>query len=269
MSSLYDGLKSQERNIWVDWEDIPPTAEWLKEIYDAIESSDTFVYVISPDSLASKTCAAELGHAQSNNKRIVPLLYRNVGGIDVPEELKKINWILFRKEDDFEKSMQSLESSLDLDLEWLKAHTRLLVRAKEWESKSKDISYTLSGTDLNEAQEWLIAAEEHDPKPTPVQVSYITASQQGTVVRQRKQLRGFYIVSIIYAIVQSSISYFIVFDEISETGLVFLSPVWLLGLVFGTAGLTIGRNSLKRSVVVTTIAGFLLYAFFIVIWPLL
>jgi len=269
MGTLYDALKSEERDIWVDWEDIPPTAEWLKEIFEAIESAHTFVFVISPDSVASKTCLAELKHAQSHNKRIIPLLCRDVIVVEVPAEIEKINWVLFREKDDFDQSMAKLESAIDLDLEWVKAHTRLLVRAKEWDSKNKDKSYVLAGADLNEAQKWLMAADEHDPKPIQLQVSYITASQQGAVELQRKQLRGFYIVSIVYAVFQSIISYFIVFDEISETGLVFLSPVWLLGLVFGIAGLTVGRNSLKKAVVVTMLAGVSLYAFFIVVWPLL
>lgn len=266
MRKIFDKLESQEKNVWVDWEDIPPTAEWLKEIFDSIESTDTFLFVISPESIVSDTCIAELKHAQSNNKRIIPILYREVNTINSPEEINKIQWIFFRDNDNFGKSMKTLESAIDIDLDWVKAHTRLLVRSKEWDSKKRDGSYILSGTDLDDAQKWLIASDDHNTKPTPLQVAYITASQQGAVAQQRKQLRGFYIVSIVYAVFQSIISYFIVFDEISETGLVFLSPVWLLGLIFGVAGLTIGRNSLKKSVIATIIAGLLLFVFFNTIW---
>ena len=41
--------------MWVDWEDIPPTAEWMREVEVAIEGADTFVFVLSPDSLKSRT----------------------------------------------------------------------------------------------------------------------------------------------------------------------------------------------------------------------
>jgi hypothetical protein len=37
---LHEALGERNRDTWVDWEDIPPTAEWLEEIYSAIESRD-------------------------------------------------------------------------------------------------------------------------------------------------------------------------------------------------------------------------------------
>jgi hypothetical protein len=40
---LHDALARVNRDTWVDWEGIPPTAEWLNEICYGIESSDTFV----------------------------------------------------------------------------------------------------------------------------------------------------------------------------------------------------------------------------------
>jgi hypothetical protein len=33
-------LKEHGRNAWVDWEDIPPSAEWMQEINSAIEAAD-------------------------------------------------------------------------------------------------------------------------------------------------------------------------------------------------------------------------------------
>ena len=47
---LHEALAARERDTWVDWEDIPLTAEWLAEIYAGIEGADAFVFVISPDS---------------------------------------------------------------------------------------------------------------------------------------------------------------------------------------------------------------------------
>jgi hypothetical protein len=71
----------------------------------------------------------------------------------------------------------------------------------------------------------------------------------------------------IYAVLQSGVSYMVVFDEISEEALIALSPLWVLGLVFGLFGLTLGRNSLRRSVVATAAAGVLFFLFFQLIWP--
>jgi hypothetical protein len=80
------------------------------------------------------------------------------------------------------------------------------------------------------------------------------------------KLRGFYLVSLVYGILRSAISYVVVFDEISEEGLIALSPLWVLGIVFGGFGLTLGRNSIRRSVVATVAAGALLFVFFVTLW---
>ncbi len=75
---LYDALAAQKRDVWVDWEDIPPTAEWLKEVYAGIEAADTFICVLSPDSIASVICAREVEHAVTCKKRLIPIVVRDV-----------------------------------------------------------------------------------------------------------------------------------------------------------------------------------------------
>ena len=76
--ALVDVLEARDREVWVDWRSIPPTAEWLHEIDRAIESTDAFLFVISPDSVASETCGHEVRHALRNNKKIIPVLCRDV-----------------------------------------------------------------------------------------------------------------------------------------------------------------------------------------------
>jgi hypothetical protein len=199
----------------------------------------------------------------------VPLLLQDVDPTITPEPLGKLNWIMFRAKDDFDAGIKALNYALELDLDWVKAHTRLLVRAREWDAKGRNHSYLLIDADLEEAQGWLSQAGNKKPSVTQLQVAYVAASQQGMIDRQQKQLRGFYLVSIIYGVLQWTVSYLVVFNEITETGLVFLSPIWLLGLVFGISGLTVGRTSLKRALILTVASAILLYLFFIVIWPLL
>ena len=54
--ALDEYLKSQERDVWVDWEDIAPAAEWQQDIYDNIDAAESFVFVVSTRSLASEYC---------------------------------------------------------------------------------------------------------------------------------------------------------------------------------------------------------------------
>src|SRR2546425_94393 len=70
VSRLQGALDARGRRSWVDWQDIPPTAEWMGEIRSAIDAADAIVFVISPDSAASKVCSEEVLHAIDSNKRI-------------------------------------------------------------------------------------------------------------------------------------------------------------------------------------------------------
>src|SRR3712207_1474722 len=79
---LNDALKERGKSTWVDWEGILPSAEWLKEIYSAIEAADAALFVISPDFAASTVCGKELAHAVAHHKRLVPVVFR-----DTPVEL--------------------------------------------------------------------------------------------------------------------------------------------------------------------------------------
>ena len=63
---------------WVDWDDIPPTADWWSQIETGIEESDAFLFLLSPDSSVSQVCGQEIEHAVKNNKRMLPLVVRDI-----------------------------------------------------------------------------------------------------------------------------------------------------------------------------------------------
>ena len=183
---LDESLKSRGRDAWVDWEDIRPTEDFMQAIYGAIEGVDTFVFVLTPDSVASVVCGREIAHAVAHNKRMVPIVTRDVNAETVPEALAKLNWIFFRDSDDFEKATDTLISAFDTDLEWVHAHTRLLTRAIEWEAKGKSNSFVLRGEDLRAAEQWLAqAGTEKERQPTALQTEYIIASRKAAAKRQR------------------------------------------------------------------------------------
>ncbi len=182
---LHERLGELDRGAWVDWEDIPPTAEWMNEIYSAIEAADTFVIIISPDSLNSEVCRKEIAHAEKNNKRLIPLVCRDIDDMDVPDVLAKINWVFFRDIDDFETATNKLVDAIDTDLDWVRVHTRLLVRAREWEDKGQDKSFTLRGKDLYEAEKWMSQGGDKEPRPSALQTQYVMASRTVSDRRQR------------------------------------------------------------------------------------
>jgi WD40 repeat protein len=179
---LHEALLERGKDPWVDWEDIPATSVWRDRIAAGIDAAPAFIFVLSPDSLGSEECAKELQHALAVNKRIVPIVVRQVEPAEAPTELAELNWIFF---DDFEASFARLAEALDTDLEWQVAHARLLVRAGEWEREERDKSFLLRGSDLDTAERWLARKSGHEQSPAPLQIEYLLASRQAASRRQR------------------------------------------------------------------------------------
>ncbi len=185
VQKLVGALVAGNREVWLDDRNIEPTAEWLKEIFSNIESSDNFLFVISPDSVVSTYARKEIDHAALNNKRIVPIFYKPVPDKDIPEAVAKFQRIDFSGGDGFDAKLAKLVAALDTDLEWKQDHTRLLTRAKEWEQEGKDTSFLLRGKDLREAEQWVAKSAENEPKPTTLHSQYILASRQSATRTQR------------------------------------------------------------------------------------
>ncbi|HNF36067.1 MAG TPA: TIR domain-containing protein [Anaerolineales bacterium] len=172
---LIDTFKKNEFDVWVDWEDIPPAVGWLEQILRGIEESDAFIFLISPDSVNSEVCKVEIEHAAKNNKRIIPIVLREVDPKTVIPTIRDLNWIFIREQDDFAAGIEKVKVAITLDIEWVEEHRRLQVRALEWH-REKDPSHLLRGHDLRTARQMVASAESKDPKPTELQRTYIKYS---------------------------------------------------------------------------------------------
>ena len=134
---IHQELEARDLQPWVDWQDIPPTAEWLDEVYAGIQAADTFLFIISPDSVASEICTLEIEHAVKHNKRLIPVVWKEVEDSQVHSAMPAHNWGFLREEDDFEVNFELLIQALDTDLEHVREHTRLLTRAIEWDQDQR------------------------------------------------------------------------------------------------------------------------------------
>ncbi|NUM46474.1 MAG: TIR domain-containing protein [Anaerolineales bacterium] len=189
---LHEALVAQGFETWVDWEGIPLGTDWWKEIVEGIQNSDNFVFVISPDSVASKVCADELQTAIDNNKRLVPVLIREEKGMvsQIRPELQAINFTFMRTSDEFQNLMPQLLSTLRTDVTHVKTHTRLQNLALEWDRKKRSSSLTLRGEELENAEGWLAHAAGKQPPPSELHGEFIQASRRDTNRRQRQFLTG-------------------------------------------------------------------------------
>lgn len=223
---LIDRLIFKGKDAWVDWEGIPLTApNWWMEIKTGIEAADNFLFIISPDSMASIVCNMELDYAIELKKRIVPVVYVDTDHRDSfasiadykPDEAMKerltgkdplivardnwqhishINWVFFRDTDDFDSAFEKLISTVETDLSYVKAHTRYLTKAKEWFREKRRSDLLLFGGEIDRAEEWLEKAvqfesKKHEevevinPLPDDLHREYIAASRKADRTRRR------------------------------------------------------------------------------------
>jgi WD40 repeat protein len=177
---LNEELQSYGKTTWFDQESIPPGSDFQQEIYQGIESSDNFLFIISPRSVNSPYCASEVEYARKLNKRFVTVLHKAVSTQDLHPALASIQWIDFRYSGDFSANFSELVRTLDTDREYVKSHTKWSQRALEWEEKGKSADLLLRGSELAIAQNWLQETEQQKKKPaaTPLQNEFIEASQK-------------------------------------------------------------------------------------------
>jgi GTPase SAR1 family protein len=186
---LYDALAAVCQKVWVDWNDIPPAEDWRQEIARGIAAAHNFVFIISSHSIASTVCGEELAQAMALGKRLVPLVRQDVGYNNVPPALARLNWIFFQDTDDFDAAFQKLVAAIETDVPYVRAHTRLLMRAREWEAARQDISFLLRGSDLQQAEAWFAQSADRSPQPTALQRDYIETSRRVERERQNAEIQ--------------------------------------------------------------------------------
>jgi WD40 repeat protein len=197
---LHEALKGNDFETWIDWQDIPPSADWLNEVYTAIEGADTFIFILSGSSSISEVCQQEIEHAAKNNKRLIPIVIDDVNPTSIHPVLAAINWIFSRTKDEFHPAIEKLIEAIQTDYDWVKIHTRLQVRALEWERAGHDKSFLLHGTDLLGAEEWLARSGDKQTQPTALHSQYLLASRRAATQRQQVTL-GAVLLGLLVAVV--------------------------------------------------------------------
>ena len=182
---LTDELQKREFDFWVDWEGIPPTVDWMKEIEKGIEEADSFLAIVTPDWMSSRVCIDELNIAVKNGKRLIPVVPCDIAWNDVHPALAHLNFIFFTEAFDFNEQVNKLFTALDTDYDWLKTHRRLQVKALEWERAEKENGFLLRGRDLEDAEQQISINATKNPNPTDLQRDYILKSRQETERQNR------------------------------------------------------------------------------------
>ena len=105
---LAGDLEKAGYDVWWDLTDLRGGDDWLRVIPSAIEASEHFIVVLSPNSAVSDWVKKEYTQALSLRKKIIPLMLERA---TVPFALNTINYVDFTS-DDYAASLQSLLDAL-------------------------------------------------------------------------------------------------------------------------------------------------------------
>jgi WD40 repeat protein len=195
---LAEALQLKEVRVSGDWQ-LVRGEDYNQQLEQLQLGADAVIFILSPDSVRSLPCRTELDRAVEQAKRILPVVYRDVGdeaGAVAPA-LALPQWTFLRADDDFVGGVQGLVEAVNTDFELLPQHRRLLQGAETWQRNQRSPSYLLRKDGLKRAEDWLVQTGRFTnklPKPTPLELDYIRASQSA-------RTRGTRVGSVVVAII--------------------------------------------------------------------
>jgi WD40 repeat protein len=176
-------LVAHGKDVWIDTDGLADGEVFPEALRTAIEGADTFVFVITPEAVASRYCQTEVDHAAKLGKRIIPLLLRPVPDDALPSNLRDRNWIPADAADAVPRLIKAIET----DLDHVRAHTRWTLRAGEWKQAGYDHSLLPRGSELANGEAWLArCATDADPAPTALQRELLLRGRASHSARQRR-----------------------------------------------------------------------------------
>jgi WD40 repeat protein len=180
MEKICNSLRRESITVWTNETDIQ-TGEALEEaIKRGIEQADNVVYLLSPDSVKSYFTRQELEYALSLNKRIIPVLVREISSESIPNALQDLQYIDLTdnvKEEDYHLDESELLRILRQDEAYYNEHKILLTKALKWKRQHENPSILLRGYNLRSAETWLkVASKRTLHPPTPLMEEFIAES---------------------------------------------------------------------------------------------
>jgi tetratricopeptide (TPR) repeat protein len=199
-------LKARGFEPLIDRSDIYAFEEWWQRIEALIARADTVVFVISPDGVASDVALKEVAHAASLNKRFAPIVCRRVEDQQVPEVLRRLNYIFFDDPAQFDHSADQLAEALNTDIAWIRQHTEVGEQARRWAQAKQPSGLLLRSPVLERAERWIASRPRGAPAPTEETQAFLRQSRQGAT-RRRNALTGSLAAGLVLALALAGLAY--------------------------------------------------------------
>lgn len=215
VKALYEKLRAEGLQLWVDWENIPIAADWRMEIKQGIEAAHTFLFIVSADSVKSANCYEEVEQAAAKKTRMISVLWRDDYDRELFRDkqksalqvLRRYNWLdcncknWATVNEAIENTLPKLIETINDDLDYAKDLARLQAYASEWDRNQRKIEFLFGGERLTIAEQLLKKGKEIEaqwyrdgrteelpptPLPTPLLEEFVHASTQAAA-EQKKQ----------------------------------------------------------------------------------
>jgi len=196
VQQLVPALEALHYAITIDTTDVFGAELWKDRLSQMIREADTVVFVLSPASAKSEVCAWEVEQAVDYRKRIIPIVARPLDNVSPHETLKNLNYIFFYQNpcaagSGWGAGLAGLHSTLSVDVEWIRDHTRLTGIAAQWDGQKEDFDLLLRGSELAKFQDWRDRRPSNSPELTALQRKFLEASEHAQQARndaERQQL---------------------------------------------------------------------------------
>jgi hypothetical protein len=179
-----------ERGLVADWDQtatdpdnvslgISAEDEWWARLKELIGRADVMVFVVSPDSAASKVCDEEIAYARALGKRVIPILCRPIDFKRGPPRLTALNVKLsFITESSYDNSVEALMRAVLLDIQWMRELSLLTQTATRWDDTERGNDQLLEGADLLAAEKWVSQRPASAPPVPALVLDFLGASRQ-------------------------------------------------------------------------------------------
>jgi TIR domain len=105
---LMAGLELAGFAPFLDRHDIAAGEDWEARLGGLIEQSDTVVFVVSPEAVKSKRCVWEVDRTIELSKRLLPVIFKPVPENDIPEKLRRLQFVRFDSAPGFARPLSEL-----------------------------------------------------------------------------------------------------------------------------------------------------------------
>jgi formylglycine-generating enzyme required for sulfatase activity len=213
---LVAGLELAGFSAFLDRQDIAAGEDWQVRLGGLIREADTVVFVVSPEAVKSERCAWEVETALVETKRVLPVIWKPVPDSDIPEELRRRQFVRFDTGFGIARPLGQLAEALRQDLDWIREHTRLGELAGRWDARGHPDSLLLRGDDLAAAYSWLENRSPSAPAITELMRTFVAASKESetrsfakSIAAQRRMIRmQAVIVALLLAVIAGLVGWF-------------------------------------------------------------